>query len=98
MTKQLTVRETLATLVERVDNLINGNRSEHQQITKDIKGLCDHVNEQHDKYEARLKKLEDDALKNKSMYAGRIQLFKWLSIFLAIASGAMALLHAVGLF
>lgn len=94
----MTIRETLAVLVERVSNLIVDNNSEHAKIINDIKGLCDHVNDQHAKYEARLKTLEDDALKNKAMYVGRIQLFKWLSIFLTVASGTMALLHAMGLF
>jgi hypothetical protein len=55
----------LSRLDERLNNLINSNDKEHGEIIKRLTDLCQHVNEENSKIDARVKKLEESEVTRK---------------------------------
>jgi len=95
MAKEKTI-VTLARIDERVRALVEANTKDHKDFIAQVKDLCKHVNEEHEKYNTRLEKIEAIQLGEKNRYIGRLQLFKCLSAGLGIVLAVVTILKVIG--
>lgn len=87
----------VAALSERISNLIDINKKDQKEVIYKIDILCKKVNHQHTNHENRLQFLEDEHIKEKSKYAERARMFKWLSALLAASLSLVGILKALGI-
>lgn len=95
MAKEKTI-VTLARIDERVRALVEANTKDHKDFIAQVKDLCKHVNEEHEKYNLRLEKIEAIQLGEKNRYIGRLQFFKWLSAGLGAVLTIATILKVFG--
>ena len=83
MTKE-SLTSKVATLTERINNLIEISKERQEQTIGRIDSLCDKVNHQFTEISKRVARLEERDVAEYNKYKGRMQLFKWLSVALSI--------------
>lgn len=83
MTKE-SLTSKVATLTERINNLIDISRERQTETIGRIDKLCDKVNHQFTELTNRVARLEERDIAESNKYKGRMELFKWVSIALGI--------------
>jgi uncharacterized protein YPO0396 len=79
----------------KLTTLMEINTLEHKHMIEDIANLINQVNHEHEAYEERLKILENAKLADVSMYKGRMQLYKWIAIFLGFLTSIFTILKCI---
>jgi len=82
----------LARIEERLIAFGDKIDERHEQLTSKITSLCTTINTKQEGYDKRLVNVENEILSEKSMYKGRIQFLKWLSLTLGIFGGVTGLI------
>lgn len=84
----------VATLSERVNNLITHDDESHTEILTKIDSICEKVNHQHSNHEKRIQSLELHEIADTNKYKGRMELFKWTTALLSAALTIVGILSA----
>lgn len=95
MTKE-SLTSKVATLTERINNLIEVSKERQVETLSRIDTLCNKVNHQFTELGKRVTRLEERDIAELNRYKGRVELFKWISVALSIALSGVGILNYLG--
>lgn len=95
MTKE-SLTSKVATLTERINNLIEVSRERHKETISRVDNLCNKVNHQFTELGKRVTRLEERDIAELNKYKGRVELFKWINVTLGVILGVVGVLNYLG--
>lgn len=96
MTKE-SLTSKVATLTERINNLIETSKERQTETIGRIDKLCDKVNHQFTELTKRVAILEDRDMAEINKYKGRVEIYKAATTILGFALSTLGILKAMGI-
>jgi|SRR3972149_4748743 len=92
------IEERVGNLIDRVEENRSENASQHKEIMKIEKDLCDHVNHENKLMDKRITELEKDRDQEVYEKKGQKKIWKWVAGILGLIVTLMSIGHGFGIF